>query len=147
MRFELVDRVLELEEGRIVTVKHVTGAEEYLRDHFPGFPVLPGVMMLESMAQAARRLLASREGGDDRWALGSVSGVKYGAMVQPGDALRVEVECAGPDREGVVSCKGTATLLRHGPEGLTPADRAAAGRFTMRRPRVGPGGDGVETGG
>lgn len=137
MRFDLVDRVLEQDDGRIVTLKQVTGAEEYLRDHFPGFPVLPGVMMLESMAQAARRLLASRDGGDDRWALGSVSGLKYGAMVRPGDALRVEVECAQPDDSGAVACKGAAILVRIGQNGHEEGGRAVAGKFTMRRPLIG----------
>ena len=48
-----VRAVLEQDERSIVTIKHVTGAEEYLQDHFAGFPVLPGVMMLEAMVQAA----------------------------------------------------------------------------------------------
>ena len=53
MKFSLVDRILELQPPeRIVAVKAVSMAEEYLADHFPTFPVLPGVMMLESMADA-----------------------------------------------------------------------------------------------
>ena len=53
MRFTLIDRIVELEQGaRITAVKSVSLAEEYLRDHFPRFPVLPGVMMLEAMTQA-----------------------------------------------------------------------------------------------
>ena len=57
MLFDFVDDVLERDGRTIVTVKRVTAADEYLRDHFPTFPVLPGVLMLESMVQAARRLL------------------------------------------------------------------------------------------
>jgi len=60
MHFDLVDRVLELAPDRIVTLKQVSAAEEYLQDHFPSFPVLPGVMMLEALVQAARRLAESR---------------------------------------------------------------------------------------
>ena len=56
MRFDLIDRVLECETDRIVAAKNVTMAEEYLGDHFPGFAVLPGVFMLETMVQAARSL-------------------------------------------------------------------------------------------
>ena len=59
MHFCLVDRILERSDDRIVTIKLVSNAEEYLRDHFPGFPVLPGVMMLEAMVQAGRALAAS----------------------------------------------------------------------------------------
>ena len=52
MKFDLIDRVLEQSDDRIVALKHVTRAEEYLQDHFPTFPVLPGVMMVETMVQA-----------------------------------------------------------------------------------------------
>src|SRR5262245_9060147 len=62
MHFDLVDRILEQPPDRIVTLKHVTSAEEYLGDHFPSFPVLPGVMMLEAMVQAGRRMLEGRAG-------------------------------------------------------------------------------------
>ena len=64
MKFDLIDHVLEQTPQRIVALKHVTLAEEYLADHFPTFPVLPGVMMVETMVQAARRMLADR--GDPR---------------------------------------------------------------------------------
>ena len=63
MHFDLVDRVMELTPERIVTLKQVSMAEEYLQDHFATFPVLPGVMMLEAMVQAGRRLVESREDG------------------------------------------------------------------------------------
>ena len=53
MRFTLVDRILELQAGQEITaVKNLSLAEEYLADHFPLFPVLPGVLMLEAMTQA-----------------------------------------------------------------------------------------------
>ena len=69
MRFRLIDQVLEQTDTRIIAVKNVTSAEEYLGDHFPTFPVLPGVFMLEALVQAGRRLL-----GDDgrRFVLGGV---------------------------------------------------------------------------
>lgn len=112
MRFELVDRVLERHEDRLVAVKNVTSAEEYLADHFPGFPVLPGVMMLEVMVQAARLLLAgpssqsteSTEGhlcdsGDTPLVVTEVRNIRYGQMVRPGQSLRVEVTLRGRDHE------------------------------------------------
>ena len=61
MHFDMIDHVAEQTEGRIVVHKTVSNAEEYLLDHFPGFPVLPGVLMLETMVQAARRLLAAKD--------------------------------------------------------------------------------------
>jgi 3-hydroxymyristoyl/3-hydroxydecanoyl-(acyl carrier protein) dehydratase len=57
MHFTLVDRFLELSDTSAIAVKNVTAAEEYLQDHFPGFPVLPGVFMVEALTQAARAVL------------------------------------------------------------------------------------------
>jgi 3-hydroxyacyl-[acyl-carrier-protein] dehydratase len=90
MRFELVDEVMKRDADRIETVKAVTSAEEYLADHFPGFPVLPGVLMLEAMVQAARKLLEDEAGGP--WVLAEVRQVRYGNMVRPGQRLMVSVE-------------------------------------------------------
>ena len=88
MKFDLVEQIIEQTDGRIVTMKQVSKAEEYLRDHFPTFPILPGVMMLEAMVQAAS-CLCSEDG--KRLVLGDVKAVKYGAMVRPGDCLEIEV--------------------------------------------------------
>ena len=130
MRFNLIDNVLEVDDNRIVARKQVSAAEEYLADHFPGFPILPGVLMLEAMVQAARRLLESTNGGS--WVAGSVRAVKYGAMVRPGQALRVEVTVSKPDADGVVACRGTGTV-----EGMPgDGDTAISGRFTMRPPQL-----------
>ena len=128
MRFELIDEVLEQSPERIVAVKHVTLAEEYLGDHFPGYPILPGVLMLEAMVQAARRLLAGRS--PDRLVLGSVRALKYGAMVRPGDVLRVEVTASDADGEAF-ACRGTGTVI-HDPTGAGSTETAVSGRFTMR---------------
>lgn len=118
MRFDLVDTVLERTPGRIVTVKQVTAAEEYLADHFPTFPVLPGVMMIEAMVQAARRLLETERPGTGRHVLGAVRGIKYGGMVRPGDALRVEVTMLSPtdgDTASGVEFKGAGMILARAP--------------------------------
>jgi len=130
MRFHLIDNVLELGDDRIVARKQVSAAEEYLADHFPGFPILPGVMMLEVMVQAARTLLEDRQGA--AWVAGNVRAVKYGAMVRPGQSLRVEVTVSEPDADGTVSCRGTGTVEGNPGDG----DTAISGRFTMRPPRL-----------
>ncbi len=110
MHFDLVDCVLERTDARIVTLKQVSRSEEYLQDHFKDFPVLPGVLMLEAMVQAARHLLA--EGGSKvRMVLGSVRGLKYGAFVRPGDSLRVEVFLLQRREDGSVEFKGEGTRL------------------------------------
>jgi 3-hydroxyacyl-[acyl-carrier-protein] dehydratase len=129
MKFDLIDRVLEQTDGRIVAVKHVTQAEEYLQDHFPTFPVLPGVMMVETMVQAARRMLAGR--GDPRLVLGAVQTLKFASFVRPGEMLVVEVSLmsAAESPDGAYTCRGTGRVHRgSGGEGET----AVTGRFTMR---------------
>lgn len=97
VRFDLVDRVVERSADRLVSVKAVTAAEEYLGDHFPGFPILPGVMMLECLIQAGRELVAGEPGcpafgGDRPLVLEDVRNVRYGNMVKPGQSLHVEVQ-------------------------------------------------------
>lgn len=94
MRFTLIDRVLEHDPDHLVAIKSVSAAEEYLGDHFPGFPILPGVFMLEAGVQACREHLRRHpiEGLDARRAvLKSARALKYGAMVPPGSTLRVSV--------------------------------------------------------
>ncbi len=93
MKFNLVDKVEHLSKDRIVTVKYVSLAEEYLADHFPTFPVLPGVMMLEAITQSAAWLLHHRTDFACSMAvLREARNVKYGQFVAPGGSLRVEVE-------------------------------------------------------
>ena len=99
MRFTLIDRVLEIEPGRSITaVKTVSLAEEYLGDHFPRFPVLPGVLMLEAMTQAAAWTI--RLGEDFAHSivvLRSARNVKYGDFVEPGRSLTVRAEVLSQD--------------------------------------------------
>lgn len=127
MRFHLIDRVLERGESRLVAIKQVTAAEEYLADHFPSFPILPGVMMLESLVQASRSLL--RDDGDP-WVLGSVRALKYGAIVRPGMTMRITVEIASREND-TVTLKGSADLID--PVTGERLGAAVGGRITMRR--------------
>ena len=93
VKFNLVDRIEALSHDRIVAVKYVSLAEEYLADHFPTFPVLPGVMMLEALTQAAGWLMHHRTGFAKSMAvLKEARNVKYGRFVAPGGSLRLEVE-------------------------------------------------------
>ncbi len=103
MKFNLIDRIELLAETRIVAVKQVSLAEEYLADHFPTFPVLPGVMMLEAATQAAGWLLHHRTNFACSMAvLREARNVKYGQFVAPGDELRVEVEFQKPTESGAL---------------------------------------------
>ncbi len=94
MRFNLVDRILEVEPGkRIRTVKNLALGEEYLADHFPSFPVMPGVLMLHTLVESAAWLLRLTE--DFKHSvivLRDVKNVKYGNFMEPGKSLILTVE-------------------------------------------------------
>lgn len=103
MRFTLVDRVVELVPGKKITaIKNLSMAEEYLADHFPGFPVLPGVLMLEAMTQAAAWLVRVTEDFEHSMVvLKEARNVKYNKFVEPGQTLTVTAELLGQDEQEV----------------------------------------------
>ncbi len=94
MRFILLDRVEELVPGeRIVSVKALSLAEEYLADHFPDFPVLPGVMMIEALVQSAAMLVrVTNDFSHSMVVLEEAKNVKYKSFVKPGNILKMTLE-------------------------------------------------------
>lgn len=93
--FMLVDRIVEISEDRerIVGFKNLTFNELFFQGHFPGNPVMPGVLQLEAMAQVAGVMLNLREGNQGRIAyFMSINNAKFRRMVKPGDQLRMEIE-------------------------------------------------------
>ncbi|MFM9959344.1 MAG: hypothetical protein ACKVZJ_14900 [Phycisphaerales bacterium] len=137
MRFELVDAIIERSAERIVTHKNVSAAEEYLQDHFPTFPVLPGVLMIESMVQAARALATANDPKFGRHVLGGVRALKYGTFVRPGDTLRVEVTLEKVHEDGRLDFKGSGSVLRPEAGVGGEAPTAVSGRFWLRAGRGG----------
>ncbi len=131
--FHLINNVLECSSDRIVASHTVDPSVEYLQDHFPTFAVLPGVMMLETMVQAARRLLSDREPGAVRHVLGEVRALKYGAMVRPGQTLTVDVTLLKESEPGVYDFKGSGVVR----DDTGESRNAVSGRFALRPPRVG----------
>lgn len=93
--FLLIDRVLDLEEGKkIIALKNVTANEHFFVGHFPGQPVMPGVLILEAMAQAAIVLYAKSkhvEKNKVRYYFAKAE-IKFKSPVVPGDQLRIEVK-------------------------------------------------------
>jgi 3-hydroxyacyl-[acyl-carrier-protein] dehydratase len=96
MRFNLVDRILEVEPGRKIKVaKNLTLGEEYLADHFPTFPVMPGVLMLQTLVEAAAWLIRITEDFQHSIVvLREAKNVKYGNFMEPGKCLIVTAELA-----------------------------------------------------
>jgi 3-hydroxyacyl-[acyl-carrier-protein] dehydratase len=99
MRFHLVDRIAEVEPGKAIrAVKHLTLAEEYLADHFPTFPVMPGVLQLQTLVEAGAWLMRLTDGyAQSVWVLREARNVKYGTFVSPGHKLEVAVELVKRD--------------------------------------------------
>lgn len=89
--FLFVDRIVERSENKILTALKLTGEEDFFKGHFPGNPIMPGVLLQEALFQSGAALMAGKEGAG----LGVVTRVqnaKFKNMVRPGDELMMEVE-------------------------------------------------------
>lgn len=111
MRFALVDKIVSLEPGKSITaIKNLSLAEEYLADHFPGFPVMPGVLMIETLVQAGAWLMRQTE--DFAYStvlLKQAKAVKFVNFVSPGRTLQVTAEIQGWNG-AECTLKGTGTI-------------------------------------
>jgi 3-hydroxyacyl-[acyl-carrier-protein] dehydratase len=129
MRFNLVDRIVEVEPGRALrAVKNLTLGEEYLADHFPSFPVMPGVLMLQALVEAGAWLLRLTD--DYRHSvivLREAKNVKYGTFMEPGKQLLIAVELLGQDVD-------TATLKG---KGEVEGNVAVSAKLTLGRYNLG----------
>jgi 3-hydroxyacyl-[acyl-carrier-protein] dehydratase len=102
--FLLVDRVLEVEPGKsILALKNVTCNEDYFNGHFPQRSIMPGVLQIEALAQAAGLLIfytTNKDVDDDNWYfLAGVDNARFKRLVEPGDQLHLLVEIAKQRRE------------------------------------------------
>jgi 3-hydroxyacyl-[acyl-carrier-protein] dehydratase len=125
MRFCLLDRILELEPGvRVTAVKRLRPDEHYLQDHFPRFPVMPGVLMLEAMYQASAWLVRQSEGfAHSIVVLKEARNIKYADFVTPGKELVVTAEILKED-ESLTTLKA---------QGLIDGNVAVNGRLVLER--------------
>ncbi|WP_342436442.1 3-hydroxyacyl-ACP dehydratase FabZ [Paenibacillus sp. FSL L8-0436] len=109
--FLLVDRVIELEEGkRAVAIKNVTVSEPFFTGHFPEYPVMPGVLIVEALAQTSGIAMSSSEEDSNR--IGLLTGIdncRFKRQVKPGDQLRLEFEVTRVKGQ-IVKGNGTATV-------------------------------------
>jgi 3-hydroxyacyl-[acyl-carrier-protein] dehydratase len=125
MRFSLLDQITELQPGvRITAVKRLLPDADYLRDHFPRFPVMPGVLMLEAMYQASAWLVRQTEGFQHSMVvLKEARNIKYAGFVTPGKELQVTAEIVKHDQ--------TLTTLKV--QGTIDGNVAVNGRLVLER--------------
>lgn len=110
--FLLVDRVLEVEEGRILSLKNVSVNEEFFNGHFPDRPMMPGVMQVEAMAQSGCIMLMHSHIDDPEESLIVFTGInkaKFRKSVVPGDQLIMEVKLVN-QRRNFITMEGTAKV-------------------------------------
>lgn len=133
MRFTFVDRILEVDRGtKITTVKALSLAEEYLADHFPRFPVMPGVLMLEAMTHAGAWLVRlSDDFAHSMVLLKEARNVKYASFVEPGQVLIVTAEIVKQDGAEVhLKAQGAVA-------GKSASKPAVSGRLVLERFNLG----------
>ncbi len=129
--FLLVDRVLDVVPGqRIVAIKNVSANEQFFAGHFPERPIMPGVLMLEAMAQTAGLLIYcttnTKINGQDNWFYyAGINQVKFKRVVEPGDQLQIEAQFVKhkldlwifqvtANVDGELACSAELKLLRGG---------------------------------
>ena len=107
---QLVDKITELGPNAIVGLKNITSNEPFFQGHFPGEPVMPGVLQIEALAQVGGLLILNTLEEPEKWSTYflKLDGVKFRQKVVPGDTLLFKVELLAPIRHGISSMKGYA---------------------------------------
>lgn len=112
--FLLIDRILDYKEHESISaIKNVTANESFFTGHFPQRPVMPGVLILESMAQAAGVLAFLSFGGeptsDEIYLFAAIDNARFKRVVEPGDQLKIEIKVVKV-RQGVIKVQATASV-------------------------------------
>jgi 3-hydroxyacyl-[acyl-carrier-protein] dehydratase len=140
--FLLIDRVIEMERKvRIVAIKNVTVNEPHFTGHFPDYPIMPGVLTIEAMAQAGGALLLTEipDREDKLMVFTGIEEARFRRPITPGDQLRIEVTVLNW-RSRVVKMKGVCTV-----DGKVAADAVITCQLVprVRKPKVEAAGDEV----
>ena len=139
MRFTLIDKIVELVPGKSITaVKNLSLAEEYLADHFPGFPVMPGVMMLEAIVQAGAWLVRdTTQFKHSMVVLKEARNVTFKSFVGPGKQVTIKVDVLDTGDE-YTKCKGQVICADDGQPTVMVTARVTLAHFSLasRRPSL-----------
>ncbi|MGB1038427.1 MAG: bifunctional UDP-3-O-[3-hydroxymyristoyl] N-acetylglucosamine deacetylase/3-hydroxyacyl-ACP dehydratase [Bacteroidia bacterium] len=108
--FLLVDKIVKLTESEVVAVKNITGDQYFFQGHFPGEPLMPGVLQIEAMAQAGGVLVLADKENPEKWStyFVKIENAKFKDKVVPGDTLVIRMALTGPVRRGLCMMKGEA---------------------------------------
>ncbi|MGC9157524.1 MAG: 3-hydroxyacyl-ACP dehydratase FabZ [Terracidiphilus sp.] len=136
--FLLIDRVIEFERGkRLVAIKNVTINEPFFQGHFPGYPIMPGVLVVEAMAQAGGMIMMAELADRDK-KLAVFTGIdraKFRRPVTPGDQMRIEVEVPSIRSRGF-RVEGKAYV-----DGKLVCEATLTCQVVLRERRLRPGGE------
>ncbi len=121
----LVDKVLELSATHVVAVKNITADQYFFQGHFPGNPIMPGVLQIEAMAQAGGVLVLSKEPDPENFStyFMKIENAKFKEKVVPGDTLIIRMDPIAPIRRGICLMRGQAFV---GDKLVTEAELMAA---------------------
>lgn len=108
--FLLVDKIIKLTDTEVVAVKNITGDQYFFQGHFPGEPLMPGVLQIEAMAQAGGVLVLADKEHPEKWStyFVKIENAKFKDKVVPGDTLVFRMALTGPVRRGLCMMKGEA---------------------------------------
>lgn len=108
--FLLVDKIIKLTENEVVSIKNITGDQYFFQGHFPGEPIMPGVLQLEAMAQAGGVLVLADKENPSNWStyFVKIENAKFKDKVVPGDTLIIRMQLTAPVRRGLCIMKGEA---------------------------------------
>src|SRR6266536_2889745 len=130
MRFHLVDRIVEVVPGKSLRAyRNLTLGEEYLADHFPTFPVMPGVLMLQTLVEAGSWLLRlSEDFRHSMIVLREAKNIKYGTFMEPGRQMSIRVDLIERG-EGLAVFKGKAEV--NGDDPTSPPQSTVSARVVL----------------